>query len=577
MSTKANRFSIVEKEHAYCTLGNDGSTRRITNFSAKDVKLIKDENGSQLSMTCVTENGQSFPVTMSTTDFSSCTKFKTALNKTTLALSFLGNNCDLENLKALLHENAVSIESVATAGIHTLPDGQSVYISSKGSIDANGNAVTNIVQSEKKVGIESNILDFEVLSKANLPVLFHLLLKYNTFGNAIVILAWIGCAFLKAHLFSKGIKIPLLLLVGEAGSGKSTTLEQIVLAIFSACTKPLAAAELKDFGVLQQSSSSNLIPLAIDEFKPSRMNTETSNICLNALRSSYDGQGCLRGHADQSITRYSLHAPLIVAGEEAPNETAIRERCAMAFFAKQPLEDPACQDAIHELRLHQDDLACFGRALLTLTLNTTAEEAKTWYDAANHPLASPIFSTDLPPRVISNLAGCYAGLCFLKKLCTQYGYNWDEAFPYDFDSCVKTLESAARSNLLEGSTHNKTVVEQSLEIMSRMPRGIICEHVKFSPDGKELSIHFSGSGYYDEFTKYCKDHAIQAEILPYNQFMQQLKLTNYLIRSNVSTRFSPTNTGKANVVSKATVLNYTLLQKQCDVSGFEAIGNTTSP
>ena len=52
------------------------------------------------------------------------------------------------------------------------------------------------------------------------------------------------------------------LLIGEAGSGKSTTLERVLLPIFSE-TAPPAATQVTAFTLMKESASSNLIPLPL--------------------------------------------------------------------------------------------------------------------------------------------------------------------------------------------------------------------------------------------------------------------------------------------------------------------------
>jgi hypothetical protein len=132
-------------------------------------------------------------------------------------------------------------------------------------------------------------------------------------------------------------------------------------------------------------------------------------------------------------------------------------------------------------------------------------------------------------------------------------------FPYNRETCQKYLEYAAKEYLLDGNTSNKSVVEQTLEIMSRMgldPKSEYC----ICEDGKVLALWLNHV--YDRYTKYRKDYAIVGETLTYAQFKKQLQHCEFFLESNVQKRLGTEN-------RKVWTLDYTLLKERCDVSGFE--------
>jgi len=61
---------------------------------------------------------------------------------------------------------------------------------------------------------------------------------------------------------------------------------------------------------MKDAASSNVIPMALDEFKPSKIDKYRLDALLNHFRNSYDGQEGIRGRADQSIVSYELLARL---------------------------------------------------------------------------------------------------------------------------------------------------------------------------------------------------------------------------------------------------------------------------
>ena len=67
---------------------------------------------------------------------------------------------------------------------------------------------------------------------------------------------------------------------------------------------------------------------------------------------------------------------------------------------------------------------------------------------------------------------------------------------------------------------------------------------------------------YDLYTKYRKDYAIVGEVLTYAQFKKQLQHSEYFIAYNQQRRIGSEN-------RKCWIINYDILKKNCDVSGFE--------
>lgn len=319
-------------------------------------------------------------------------------------------------------------------------------------------------------------------------------------------------------------------------------------------SKIVAAGQTTAFTLMKDSASSNTIPMALDEFKPSKIDSYRLAPLLNHFRNSYDGQEGIRGRADQTTVSYELLAPLVVAGEESPDEAAIRERSIELLFSKKDLKPVEYRAAFQRLCASADLLGSLGHSLLNIALKTKPAECYSWYEEA---LGG--FNKELPSRVVNNLACMVAGLRLMEKLCSSLGLTWHETFPYAIAPCTKYIEYAAKEYLLDGGTSNKSVVEQTLEVMSRMgldPKSefAICD------DGKTLALWLNHV--YDRYTKYRKDYAIAGETLTYAQFKKQLQHSDYFLESNVAKRIG-------GETRKAWTINYELLRDRCDVSGFE--------
>ena len=104
--------------------------------------------------------------------------------------------------------------------------------------------------------------------------------------------------------------------------------------------------------------------------------------------------------------------------------------------------------------------------------------------------------------------------------------------------------------------HNRSVVEETLEIMARMPYGL-----GFTTRIEKGKLYLCLSRLYDLYTKYRKECAITGEVLELRQFQKQLEHSEYFIQKNVQKYFDGTN-------HRCWVLDYNLLQQRCDVTGF---------
>ena len=527
------------------------NTYPITNFVFQPVEMITSEDETQLTADLVTVRGETYRLTFMTTDFANQQKFKNLLNKNTIALSYLGGDGDLELLKGYVSELEWDVKrGVKAMGVYN-HNGRLVFVSQDGSIESGGVSVEDIVQLDKYKSIESGIIGCDPLTREKLLELGKILMSYNEPAKAISILAWAAGCFIKEHLRQRGVKFPHLFLIGEAGSGKSTTLERVLLPIFSG-NRVIAATQVTAFTLMKESASSNLIPLPLDEFKPSKMDRIKLATLYNHFRDSYDGHEGVRGRADLSVVTYDLSAPLIVAGEESADEAAIRERSIELLFSKKDLKKSEFRCAFSRILSSGEKLSDFGRTLLNAALKVSPADAEDWYIEGRDK-----FNAELPSRIVSNLACCWAGLRLLEKVCIEHSLAFDAVFPFSMDICAKYMEFAAKDYLLDGGTNNLSIVEQTFEIMARMK---LDPKVYYKIDGRQLALWLTPV--YDLYTKYRKDYAIVGEVLTYAQFKKQLQHSEYFIASNQQKRIGTEN-------RKCWIINYGLLRKNCDVTGFE--------
>ncbi len=541
---------IFEYEGGYFRARGDG-VYRLTNFTVEPVEMITSDQESEMTADFKTRTA-TFRKTMVSTDFNSAQRFKGMLNKNTIALAYFGSDGDLELFKVFLGEMEWPVkQGVKALGIYQ-HGGKLVFVCGDTAVDKTGTPVEDILQLDGWKEIESAILDTDPLTKDRLIALGKCLMSYNEPAKTVPILAWAAGCFVKEHLRMKGIKYPMLFLIGEAGSGKSTTMEKVIMPIFAGTTVQ-AASQMTKFTLLKLSASSNLAPLFLDEFKPSKMDKTRKEQLNNHFRDIYDMHDGSRGSLDMNVHSYKLLAPMVVAGEESADETAIRERTIELLFSKKDLKNKEFRSAFFEIARHKDWISDLGRSLLMTALGIDPDTVLNW-----HMDCADVFDQSMPERIRTNLCGAYCGLKLLEALCRSLGLAWDEVFPYTMEECARQLELSAKEYLLDGGTHNRSIIDQTFEIMSNMRLDPKNDY-NLSEDGQYLYICFPRV--YDEYTKYRKDYAVTGEVLTYTEFRRQLKHSDIYVSNNDPRRMG-------DKVQKVWTLRFDVLQKRSSVDGF---------
>jgi len=553
-SKRKRPVNIYEQDGGYYRKKGE-TIFQLTNFLVRPLEIIRAEEEVQLTCDFIADNGEVHRQQLLGDDFINLQKFKKILNRRTISLSFFGTEGDLEAFKDYLHTLEWNQKKgVKALGIF-LHREELVFVTHERAIAAGGRPVDTIVQLEKYRSLDSKIIDAPLLTVDQMLWLGERLLSYNEPAKTVSILAWAAGCFVKPHLRKSEQKYPHLFLIGEAGSGKSDTLLKVLLPIFSR-SRITSAPQVTPFTLMEESDSSNVIPQAIDEFKPSTLDKQRLNWLHNHFRGSYDQHQGIRGRADQTVKRYDLLAPLVVAGEESAEEAAIRERTIELLFSKKDLSNPEHERLFKQLTKQKKWLASFGRSLLDIALQTEVEEVEAWYAAGEK-----LFDEDFPDRVVSNLACVHAGLMLVKKMLGEHALSWDGTFPVSLEACCNHLTFAAKEYLLDGGNHNRSIVEQTFEIMARMKLKPL-EDFAFEAAGKHLCLWLCNV--YDRYTRYRKDYAIAGEVLTLSQFRKQLQHSNYFVAKQKLKRMGPNNDD----YKRVWVVDFERLSQAVDLSGF---------
>jgi hypothetical protein len=328
-------------------------------------------------------------------------------------------------------------------------------------------------------------------------VVFAELPRVQAPGVALPMLGWFFATPMKPRLMKLVGSFPVLCVWGTQGSGKSTLTGSVFWPLFGIGeTEPYSATET-EFALVKIMTSTNTVPVVIDEYKPYDMAKQRLNTLHRLLRRIYRGEVEERGRPDLSVATYNLQAPVCLAGEIRPNEPALVERLIVANPNKSELDKhPEFMEAL--ARLRGVDLTLFAARYLHFCLGRDVGADLRIARAVTQRL---IGTRRVPPRVFDNLACMVLGV----HLFEQFAEHCGVALPADLR--VGEAVAAVLEDLLGQGEVVHSALDQFLEKLGVMAiQGELRSRVHYVVEGDNLCIHLESA--YDQFRQHCRraDH-----------------------------------------------------------------------
>lgn len=522
---RVHQRQIIEVDSCYLKVKGNGETKELTNFVIKPIEILEMDGGGYINTILTNNNGQRFEKQFAMKDFCNVQSFKKVLNTNTIALSFKGTDTDLELVKEHLATQTCPVrQCYPYIGVITdsvISGGKSAYVGETGTIDSNGNNVPDIVTLEKSISIRSDIERREEITGYELEQVGKLLMTYNELPKTAAVLTWCAACFAKPKLWERGVKFPHLVMVGEQGSGKSSTYEKVIMPFFSTGAS-VGASRISQFSLIQAAGSSNCIPYGIDEYKPSTMEKAKVDLINNFLRDVFDGHEAARGRADMTVKRYNLDCPVVLVGEESPVEASLKERTIELLFSKLDIVDKKGKSGM--LDRMKPRIMSLGKAVLLAALKETTTTLKTIYTECVGML-----NTGMEDRVKNSVAVCMVGLFILDQTCKAYGTEFATVFGVSKDEVKRAIVTAVEQYTLDGGTYNKTIIDKTFEVFDRMTE-ILRVGTHYKQIGTSDIVVFDIKAIYDLYTKYHRDMNLQDESISYSMFTKQLRKKSYFVK-----------------------------------------------
>lgn len=565
---------IAESSGKYILSRGDSKAKALTNFTMRPVNGIKSDSAYLMDIEFTTIDGQTFFNQIDSSIFASTQLFKKAIKKIGgIDMVFDGNESDLANIQLYMnnkyrdYNHCLGLDYV---GMYKM-DGAWVYVGTDGAIDRKGNPISSVVSiTEDNEALRSGILDTPMIKKTELKEISGDLFRFNTYERTINILGWVGACFLKERLRQRKIKLSHLVIAGGAGSGKSETLEKIIQPIFVLQGSGIGCSGITKFSTLKSTSSTNLLPVIFEEYKPHKLSKIELDLISATLRSTYDYQTSQRGRADQSVVNYMRRSPICLVGESSFDETAIKERIVDVQFAKSDRTAEHTK-SYRYLAKHEDQLNSLGKALLLLVMNIPDEALDELIQQ------SKVFEKlDFETRTILGMSNVYLGILLMKELYESFGLNfWAETGLSEKmvqDSIVNNTY-----NSLDGSSKVNSAVDLIIQTFDTMAlKNRIRPEYDYTVNQSTGELCLRLNLIYDEFTKYIREfNILDVEVLGIRQFTRQLRREGYYADYNYR-NFKERNNDEI-VRQKCYILNLKKLNANLSLEAFanEMTGITT--
>lgn len=565
---------IAESSGKYILSRGDSKAKALTNFTMRPVNGIKSDSAYLMDIEFTTIDSQTFFNQIDSSIFASTQLFKKAIKKIGgIDMVFDGNESDLANIQLYMnnkyrdYNHCLGLDYV---GMYKM-DGAWVYVGTDGAIDRKGNPISSVVSiTEDNEALRSGILDTPMIKKTELKEISGDLFHFNTYERTINILGWVGACFLKERLRQRKIKLSHLVIAGGAGSGKSETLEKIIQPIFGLQGSGIGCSGITKFSTLKSTSSTNLLPVIFEEYKPHKLSKIELDLISATLRSTYDYQTSQRGRADQSVVNYMRRSPICLVGESSFDETAIKERIVDVQFAKSDRTAEHTK-SYRYLAKHEDQLNSLGKALLLLVMNIPDEALDELIQQ------SKVFEKlDFETRTILGMSNVYLGILLMKELYESFGLNfWAETGLSEKmvqDSIVNNTY-----NSLDGSSKVNSAVDLIIQTFDTMAlKNRIRPEYDYTVNQSTGELCLRLNLIYDEFTKYIREfNILDVEVLGIRQFTRQLRREGYYADYNYR-NFKERNNDEI-VRQKCYILNLKKLNANLSLEAFayEMTGITT--
>jgi hypothetical protein len=514
--------TFIEGENCYYkVISKSNGSEKITSFIIQPKELLTLPGKDCLVCDILTELDSKYEnVLIENTDWHTKQKFLKALGHSDCV--FLGSERDLQLLCDYINHK-ITVKKTGTKTIGLI-DNTWVTKNLNITSEAIKKDVT-IVPYDKGDDAFYNKIQYSFLPDAD-----YLQLAAEFYDNILninkpeIIIPWIGWLFatpLKPRLKESGEGFPLIFVHGSQGGGKTSSAKLFMRLCGYNVSDPFSCT-MKIFPMLKTLSSTNSIPVFLDEFKKADMRDDQVDNLLRFMRKAYMGEVESKGRADQTTEDYYITAPMCVMGEWNINQPALMERMLIVRFDGSVKKEAEMQDAFANVKALV--LEGFMPHYIKYCLNQGADKLMR---EAKSVVENMFEERRIAPRIKHNLSVMLVGL----KLFEDYAVlNKIELPEFDYSIILKK-----QLKEITGSEAGfvRSALDQfidELAVMVAITGQTLIEYWTRAKVGKRDVIAIRFNEIYPLFREHVKRRSYEGDLLDKESYKRLFKETDYILK-----------------------------------------------
>jgi hypothetical protein len=515
------RTRIISQDNCYITVtvrGGKNIKSCITNFIIEPKELLMLNGSDCLTCSIITDKGIRYDdIVIENSDWHSKSKLLKAIGHQDC--SFTGPENDVQNLCCHVNSNV----PIRKSGSKVIGLVKGTWVVEGMNITKDGKSTMSVVPYQKGADAFYHKIKYEELDDVSyskmLNDFYSNITSMNTQETILPILGWNFAAPMKPIIMDHVGSFPLMFIHGGQGGGKTSTVSQFMRLHGYKDAKP-QMCDMKPFPMLKLLSSTNAIPVVLDEFKVRDMKQDSVDSLLRFMRKAYDGEVETKGRQDQTTESYNLEAPMIVMGEWNINQPAIKERIVFPRFTSAAKQDKTMQTAFKNI--FSLPLEGFMPRYVEYCLGL---DVKCKYNVASRLVRAVFRETNIAPRIHQNLSTMIMGLMLFKG----YGQLNNITVPkIDYKGILKSQLKEITGN---NSGMVRSAVDQLIEALAVMAQNRTKEnYYNATPDNPNI-IKPNWFKLLDVVDKDNNNQAVKCIAIQFNQifpeFKEYAKRTNY--------------------------------------------------
>lgn len=516
----------------------------LTNFQIIDASIFRNEDNNEqiIKLNIVSNNGRKSIIEADAREcFSDVRIFRRYLG---IDYIFYGKIDDLIRLQQWVINYFIKkdISIFTRTGIREI-NNETVLVTNHGILRSNGDFYTN----QKAINYIHNIdfTNIDILSKEEAEYLSYHLFNFNSKENVYNTLGLGVANMLNSFARRSNIdNIPILKDLGESKSGKSKVLT-ILRLLFNNTSPAMSLSTSTDFELLK-SFDETYLPVFLDDVKVSKVSNCKINSLSNHIYAITEGYEYAKDTKNLTLNKYSYNASLIISGEEEMQETAVKNRSNIVWYAISNFTEKGKESVefLCNTKKGEHLLRRFSKSLYLQVLEFTDESFEIEYLITRNKYDFEKKLSLSNSREVNTATYTMMGLILLYNTFESLGVNMEKII--DLNEASNIIVKNIKLNVLdEHEGGAKTEYEKILEEINNL----VCiedktirveENFHYRILSNNCHIAFDFKTIYDKLNKYYKLYKNDNDkLLDYKTFIKMISKSSYIVDSDPKKHYIP--------------------------------------